>query len=136
MAAETGSVDISFNLISHGDVQGTPLVEMTPDDFAAYLQHQRRHDRFNDQFFQEPSAPMAGPASPPSLSNGWSLTPPEVQVRFVTTQGLDRLFRTVDVAVPTTAKLRVGSYASSSPAADALIVGPDGNLWSTEAIVR
>ncbi len=66
MAAETGSVDISFNLISHGDVQGTPLVEMTPDDFAAYLQHQRRHDRFNNQFCQEPSAPMAGPASPPS----------------------------------------------------------------------
>ncbi len=34
VAAETGGVDISFNLISHGDVQGTPLVEMTPDDFA------------------------------------------------------------------------------------------------------
>jgi len=34
VAAEIGSVDISFNLISHGDVQGTPLVEMTPDDFA------------------------------------------------------------------------------------------------------
>jgi NAD(P)-dependent dehydrogenase (short-subunit alcohol dehydrogenase family) len=26
------SVDISFNLISRGDVQGKPLVEMTPDD--------------------------------------------------------------------------------------------------------
>jgi len=34
VAAETGSVDISFNLISHGDVQGTPLVEMTADDYA------------------------------------------------------------------------------------------------------
>jgi 3-oxoacyl-[acyl-carrier protein] reductase len=34
VAAETGSVDISFNLITHADVQGTPLVEMTPDDFA------------------------------------------------------------------------------------------------------
>ena len=27
-----GSVDVSFNLISRGDVQGTPLVDMTPDD--------------------------------------------------------------------------------------------------------
>lgn len=34
VAADTGSVDISFNLITHGDVQGTPLVEMTADDFA------------------------------------------------------------------------------------------------------
>jgi NAD(P)-dependent dehydrogenase (short-subunit alcohol dehydrogenase family) len=34
VAAETGSIEISFNLITHGDVQGTPLVEMTPDDFA------------------------------------------------------------------------------------------------------
>jgi NAD(P)-dependent dehydrogenase (short-subunit alcohol dehydrogenase family) len=30
--AKTGSVDVSFNLISRGDVQGTPLVEMTTDD--------------------------------------------------------------------------------------------------------
>jgi NAD(P)-dependent dehydrogenase (short-subunit alcohol dehydrogenase family) len=29
---KTGSVDISFNLITRGDVQGTPLVEMTADD--------------------------------------------------------------------------------------------------------
>ena len=28
-----GSLDISMNLISTGDVQGTPLVEMTVDDF-------------------------------------------------------------------------------------------------------
>jgi NAD(P)-dependent dehydrogenase (short-subunit alcohol dehydrogenase family) len=34
VAAEAGSLDISFNLISHGDVQGTPLAEMSPDDFA------------------------------------------------------------------------------------------------------
>lgn len=27
-----GSVDVSFNLIKRGDVQGTPLVEMTADD--------------------------------------------------------------------------------------------------------
>jgi 3-oxoacyl-[acyl-carrier protein] reductase len=33
MAAEAGSLDISVNLISHGDVQGTPLAEMSPDDF-------------------------------------------------------------------------------------------------------
>lgn len=32
VVAKTGSVDVSFNLISRGDVQGTPLVEMTPDD--------------------------------------------------------------------------------------------------------
>jgi 3-oxoacyl-[acyl-carrier protein] reductase len=29
VAAQFGSLDISFNLISHGDVQGTPLAEMT-----------------------------------------------------------------------------------------------------------
>ncbi len=34
VAREAGSIDISFNLITHGDVQGTPLVEMTPEDFA------------------------------------------------------------------------------------------------------
>jgi 3-oxoacyl-[acyl-carrier protein] reductase len=33
VAASHGSIDISFNLISHGDVQGTPLVEMRLDDF-------------------------------------------------------------------------------------------------------
>ena len=29
---QAGSVDVSFNLIRRGDVQGTPLVEMTTDD--------------------------------------------------------------------------------------------------------
>jgi 3-oxoacyl-[acyl-carrier protein] reductase len=33
VAAEAGSIDISFNLISHGDVQGTPMVEMELDDY-------------------------------------------------------------------------------------------------------
>jgi 3-oxoacyl-[acyl-carrier protein] reductase len=33
VAAESGSVDISFNLISYGDVQGTPLAQMSLDDF-------------------------------------------------------------------------------------------------------
>jgi 3-oxoacyl-[acyl-carrier protein] reductase len=33
VAAEYGSIDVSFNLISHGDVQGVPLVEMRLDDF-------------------------------------------------------------------------------------------------------
>ena len=31
--ATRGSLDISFNLISHGDVQGTPLVEMSLADY-------------------------------------------------------------------------------------------------------
>lgn len=30
--AATGSVDVSFNLITRGDVQGTPLVDMAADD--------------------------------------------------------------------------------------------------------
>src|SRR5262245_44959130 len=34
VARDGGSIDISFNLITHGDVQGTPLVEMTPEDYA------------------------------------------------------------------------------------------------------
>jgi NAD(P)-dependent dehydrogenase (short-subunit alcohol dehydrogenase family) len=33
VVAEHGSLDISFNLISHGDVQGTPLAEMSLADF-------------------------------------------------------------------------------------------------------
>ena len=33
VVSEHGSLDVSFNLISHGDVQGTPLVEMSLADF-------------------------------------------------------------------------------------------------------
>lgn len=33
VARTAGSLDISFNLISIGDVQGTPLIEMSVDDF-------------------------------------------------------------------------------------------------------
>ena len=33
VAAEAGGIDVSFNLISHGDVQGTPLAEMSLEDF-------------------------------------------------------------------------------------------------------
>jgi NAD(P)-dependent dehydrogenase (short-subunit alcohol dehydrogenase family) len=32
VASKAGSVDVSFNLINRGDVQGTPLSEMTTDD--------------------------------------------------------------------------------------------------------
>ena len=32
VAAQAGSLDVSFNLITRGDVQGTPLVDMTTDD--------------------------------------------------------------------------------------------------------
>jgi NAD(P)-dependent dehydrogenase (short-subunit alcohol dehydrogenase family) len=32
--AEAGALDISFNLISHGDVQGTPMVEMELEDYV------------------------------------------------------------------------------------------------------
>jgi len=33
VARSAGSIDVSFNLISHGDVQGTPLAELAVDDF-------------------------------------------------------------------------------------------------------
>ena len=33
VAQEAGSIDVSFNLISHGDVHGTPMVEMPLEDF-------------------------------------------------------------------------------------------------------
>jgi NAD(P)-dependent dehydrogenase (short-subunit alcohol dehydrogenase family) len=33
VAASAGSIDISFNVIAHGDVQGTPLAEMSLADF-------------------------------------------------------------------------------------------------------
>jgi NAD(P)-dependent dehydrogenase (short-subunit alcohol dehydrogenase family) len=32
VVAQAGSIDVSFNLITRGDVQGTPLVDMTTDD--------------------------------------------------------------------------------------------------------
>jgi NAD(P)-dependent dehydrogenase (short-subunit alcohol dehydrogenase family) len=32
VVSQAGSIDVSFNLIRRGDVQGTPLVEMTTDD--------------------------------------------------------------------------------------------------------
>jgi 3-oxoacyl-[acyl-carrier protein] reductase len=34
VAAKAGGIDVSFNAISHGDVHGTPLLEMPYDDFA------------------------------------------------------------------------------------------------------
>ena len=33
VAERAGGVDVSFNLVSYGDVQGTPLVEMELEDF-------------------------------------------------------------------------------------------------------
>ena len=33
MVQRAGSIDISFNLISYADVQGTPLAEMDLEDF-------------------------------------------------------------------------------------------------------
>jgi 3-oxoacyl-[acyl-carrier protein] reductase len=34
VAAEAGRIDISFNLISHRVVQGTPMVDMPVDDYT------------------------------------------------------------------------------------------------------
>src|SRR6188472_2617052 len=34
VAAAAGAIDISFNLINHGDVQGTPMAEMDVDDYV------------------------------------------------------------------------------------------------------
>jgi NAD(P)-dependent dehydrogenase (short-subunit alcohol dehydrogenase family) len=34
VVADAGSIDVSFNLISRGDVQGIPLVEMTPEQIT------------------------------------------------------------------------------------------------------
>lgn len=34
VAAEAGGIDISFNLITHGDAQGTPMVEMSLEDYV------------------------------------------------------------------------------------------------------
>lgn len=34
VAAEAGRIDICFNLIGHGDVHGTPLIDMDVEDFA------------------------------------------------------------------------------------------------------
>jgi 3-oxoacyl-[acyl-carrier protein] reductase len=42
VAADVGSLDISFNLISVGDVQGTPLVEMSLADFEQPIRNALR----------------------------------------------------------------------------------------------
>jgi NAD(P)-dependent dehydrogenase (short-subunit alcohol dehydrogenase family) len=42
VVGEAGRLDISFNLISVGDVQGTPLAEMTWEDFAAPVENALR----------------------------------------------------------------------------------------------
>src|SRR5215204_1693312 len=34
VAASAGAIDISFNLISHGDVHGTPMADMDLEDYA------------------------------------------------------------------------------------------------------
>ncbi|WP_308201336.1 hypothetical protein [Carbonactinospora thermoautotrophica] len=34
VVCQAGSIDVSFNLISRGDVQGIPLVDMTAADFT------------------------------------------------------------------------------------------------------
>ncbi len=34
LAERVGGIDVSFNAISHGDIHGTPLIEMPFDDFA------------------------------------------------------------------------------------------------------
>jgi NAD(P)-dependent dehydrogenase (short-subunit alcohol dehydrogenase family) len=34
VSSQAGSIDVSFNLITRGDVQGIPLVEMTAEDFT------------------------------------------------------------------------------------------------------
>jgi NAD(P)-dependent dehydrogenase (short-subunit alcohol dehydrogenase family) len=39
VVGEAGRLDISFNLVSVGDVQGTPLVEMDWSDFAAPIEN-------------------------------------------------------------------------------------------------
>ena len=43
VVARTGRVDVSFNLISRGDVQGTPLVEMSDGRSAARRGHRPAH---------------------------------------------------------------------------------------------
>lgn len=35
---QAGSIDVSFNLVTRGDVQGTPLLEMEVDDFMAPIE--------------------------------------------------------------------------------------------------
>ena len=44
VAASAGGIDVSFNLISVGDVQGTPLAEMPLEDFERAAGNDRRED--------------------------------------------------------------------------------------------
>jgi 3-oxoacyl-[acyl-carrier protein] reductase len=38
VAEKAGGIDVSFNAISHGDVQGVPLIDMSFEDFARPIQ--------------------------------------------------------------------------------------------------
>ena len=39
VAASAGSIDVSFNLITRGDVQGMPLIDMATDDLLRAVDH-------------------------------------------------------------------------------------------------
>jgi short chain dehydrogenase len=43
-AASAGGIDISFNLISHGDVHGTPMADMDLEDYARPVRDRREDD--------------------------------------------------------------------------------------------
>jgi hypothetical protein len=49
VAEKAGGMDISFNLISYEDVQGTPLAEMSLEDFERPIVNAARtHEGFRD----------------------------------------------------------------------------------------
>jgi NAD(P)-dependent dehydrogenase (short-subunit alcohol dehydrogenase family) len=54
VVAASGRLDISMNVVQHGDVQGTPLVEMAVDDFLAPVLNGLRNHL--------PDRPGGGPA--------------------------------------------------------------------------
>jgi 3-oxoacyl-[acyl-carrier protein] reductase len=74
VAAQAGSLDVCMNVISHGDVQGIPFVEMAPED---YLRPVVTAVRTTFLTSRAAARHMAGQASGVLLAFGGSGPPPQ-----------------------------------------------------------
>jgi hypothetical protein len=59
MAAQAGSIDVAFNLVTRGDVQGIPLVEMATDDLLRAVVNGLRSSEAGTASEISPSTPAA-----------------------------------------------------------------------------
>ena len=93
-----------------------PTADARPDGSTGHLQRHGRDNGPEQSVFPEPSHQWQGLVTCHLPSSGWSLTPSEVRLRFLLSQGADPLFRTVD--------------GSNSPAADVTTVAARRTAYS------